>query len=145
MILNSGTIDVLAKAEETSNLSAGYDEENTVRGIYTSLSLSINGGDSKVWATVKNDITIFPSDVYVVVELYSSNTYQESYTDMELVSINSTPDLNMGKTITAEASTGGVQKYWHGRMRYKVDNGAWKEGSTGTMHYDGDGTFLGIV
>lgn len=117
----------------------------STRGLYTSLSLSINGGDGKVWATVKNDITIFPSDVKVIVELYASETYYESYTDMELVCMNAIEDLNMGKTITAEASTGGVQKYWHGRMRYKIDNGAWESGTTGTLLYSADGTYLNIV
>ena len=121
------------------------NEDVSTRGIYTSLSLSINGGDGKIWVTAKNDITIFPATVFVIVELYSSNTYYESHTDMELVCRNSTTDLNMGDTVVAEGITGGVQKYWQGRMRYKVDNGSWKEETTGTLLYSADGTFLGIV
>ena len=124
---------------------AQEDGDVSTKGIYTALSLSINGGNGNIWATVKNDITIFPSTVWVIVELYTSDTYQESHINMELVCRNSTTDLNMGEIIRAEASTGGVQKYWQGRMRYKVDSGAWKEGTTGTLLYSADGTFLDIV
>lgn len=113
--------------------------EPTTRGLYTALSLSINGGNSRVWATVKNDFTLFPATVIVVVELYSSNTYYEDYRQMTLISRNTTPDLDMGDTIRAEASTGGVQKYWQARMRYKVDNNAWAEKVTDSLLYDGNG------
>lgn len=134
-----------ASAETVVNLHGTANENVSTRGIYTALSISINGGDGKIWTTVKNDVTIFPSTVWVIVELYASDTYQESHTNMELICRNSTTDLNMGKTIKAEAATGGVQKYWQGRMRYKVDGGAWKEGTTGTLLYSADGTFLDIV
>lgn len=110
-----------------------------------SLSISLNGGDGKVWATVRNDFSLFFPTVGVIVELYSSSTYCESYTDMELVSINSITDLNIYKTIVASASTDGVQKYWQGRMRYKINGGDWKEKSTGTGLYDGNGNFLGYT
>ena len=139
------TMDMATASAEASPVVENYDADKSTRGIYTSLSLSLNGGESKVWATVKNDLTIFPSDVYVIVELYASSTYQEYYTNMELVSTNYTVDLNMGETIKAEANTGGAQKYWHARMRYKVDNGSWKEETTGTMKYSADGTFLGLI
>ena len=107
--------------------------------------MSIQGGNGKIWTTVKNDITIFPATVYVIVELYVSPTYQEKHEDMTLIAVNSTMDLNMGETITAEASTGGVQQYWQGRMRYKVDNKAWEVRDTGTYLYSADGTFLDII
>ncbi len=132
-------LDAYAYTDSSDNTEA---EEDT-RGIYTYLSLSINGGDGKVWATVKNDITIFPSTVYVTVELYASDVYCSSYTDMELVTVNSVNDLNIGQTVTAQAETGGKKRYWLGRMRYKVDSGAWKSGDTGIVLYDADGTYLG--
>ena len=115
------------------------------RGLFTSLSISINGGEGKVWGTVKNDVTIFPSTVIVIVELYSSTTYEESHLNMQLEARVYTEDLNMGKTITATSTTGGVQKYWHARSRYKVDNGAWKELSTGTCKIGPNGEYLGII
>ncbi len=135
----------IAYAAEHSHNEEVVGQGASTRGIYTSLSLSLNGGNGKVWATVKNDLTIFPSNVYVIVELYSSVTYQESYTNMDLVASNSTVDLNMGQTIKAESNTEGLQRYWHGRMRYKVDNGSWKEEVTGTLLYSADGTFLGLI
>lgn len=130
-------------------LDSAHENESarnaTTRGIYTSLSISINGGNGKVWTTVKNDVTIFPSTVIVIVELYSSETYQESYQNMTLEQKVQTGDLNLGKTITAKASTGGVQKYWLGRTRYKVDNGAWKEMKTGVCIYDANGNFVSVA
>lgn len=146
--VNMGSGFKVQQAKAETRMVNEYTEDlsnASTRGIYTALSLSINGGNGRIWATVKNDLTLFPSTVFVIVELYSSETYCESYLDMELVSRNSTIDLNMGDTIVAEAMTGGVQKYWHARMRYKRDNDAWKEGSTGTLLYSADGTFLNIT
>lgn len=108
-----------------------------------SLTITLNGGNGNVWATVYNNFTLFFPTVVVVVELYSSSTFYESYKDMELVSMNSIGDLDINKSIAAIASTGGVQKYWNGRMRYKINGGDWKEKSTGTVSYDGEGNFLG--
>lgn len=118
------------------------NQDATIRGIYTSLSISINGGNGRIWTTVKNEITIFPATVYVIVELYSSENFTESYQNMKLEATNQIGDLNVGKTIKAEASTNGVQKYWLGRTRYKVDNGAWKEMNTGICLYDANGNFI---
>ena len=135
-------------AEEIPDVSQTVDaaeEEISTRGIFTSLSLSINGGNGKVWTTVKNDVTIFPSTVLVIVELYCSDDYQEKYENMTLVQRKSTEDLNMGDTIVVEGLTGGKQKYWQGRARYKVDNKGWEELNTGTGLYSADGEFLGIT
>ena len=114
-------------ANENEVIIETVNDNNDIepRGWHTSLSLSLNGGNSKVWATVKNDFTLFPATVNVIVELYSSSEYQESYQNMTLVATNSISDLDMGKTIVAESSTGGVDKYWYGRMRYKIYNKAW--------------------
>lgn len=114
-------------------------------GLTTSLSLSINSGDGKVLATVKNDLTVFSSTVIVIVQLYSSDTYAESYTEMELVCINSVTDLDLGKTISTEAETGGVEKFWLARMRYKIDNGSWSSRQTGACRISGSGEFLGFI
>lgn len=137
----------IAQSVETENVidNITIDESISTKGLFTSLSLSINGGDSKIWTTVKNDVTVFPATVYVIVELYCSLEYQENYENMTLVAINSTMDLNMGKTIVAEAPTEGVQQYWKGRMRYKIDNKAWEVRDTGTVLYSATGEPLGIL
>ena len=137
-----------AAAEETDGSSGTTLESNediSTRGLFTSLSLSINGGDGKVWATVRNDITIFPATVQVIVEIYYSEEYQESYENMTVADRQATTDLNMGKTIVAEASTNGRELYWQGRMRFKIDNKAWETRSTGTIHCGPDGEYLGII
>lgn len=138
----------IGRAEEIPEVSQDVnetEEEISTRGVFTSLSLSIDGGDGKVWTTVKNDLTVFPSTVRVIVELYCSDEYQEKYENMTLVQRKSSEDLNMGKTITVEGATGGKQKYWQGRARYKVDNKAWKELNTGTGLFDANGKFIGIT
>lgn len=134
-------------AETNNSISDATDEEEKeVRPrAFTTLSISLNGGDNKVWATVRNDFTLFPSTVIVVVELYSSLTYTDDYTKMDFVVANSIDDLDMGHTISAEAPTGGVVKYWIGRMRYKTGSGAWKSEITGVGKYSATGEFLGYA
>lgn len=117
-------------------------EEVDTRGIYTSLSLSMDGGSGCVWATAKNDLTIFPSTVRVTVELYCSDVYYASYENMTLAASNSISDLNMGESITVNCSTGGKQKYWQGRMVYKIDNKAPESKVTMIMIFDANGNFI---
>lgn len=142
IFLSTRTALASESCEDANNISES--ESVQPRGLFTSLSISINGGDGKVWVTVKNDLTVLPSKVYVVVQLFSSETYLEDYNDMVLTASNSTLDLNMGESIVAEASTESKQKYWIGRMRYRVDVGAWKEKTVGPAIYDGNGNFIGI-
>ncbi len=112
---------------------------------FTFLSISLNGGDGKVWATAKNDFTLFSSTICVIVQLYSSTTYQEKYTDMTLEYSNSSLNLTKGNTTVAETLTNGEQKYWIGRMRYKVDGNNWREETVGPLLYSEDGNFLGLL
>ena len=112
------------------------------RGIYTSLSFAMDGGNGRVWATAKNEVTIFPSTVRVTVELYCSDVYYASYENMTLAASNSISDLNMGESITVNCSTGGKQKYWQGRMVYKIDNKAPESKVTLIMIFDANGNFI---
>lgn len=130
---------------EQSTTENALVDETAEPLLFTSLTISLNGGDGKVWATVKNEFTLFPSTVLVIVQLYYSYTYCESYTDMVLISENSSTDLDIGKTVIAEASTDGEQKYWMGRMRYKIDGGSWKEKTVGVLLYSADGEYIGIL
>lgn len=120
-------------------------EDISTRGLFTSLSLSIDGGDGKVWATVRNDITLFPSTVMVIVELYCSDVYEENHENMTIVTRVASMDLNMGETLVADGYTNGEDKYWQGRMRYKVDEKSWETKDTGTFHFDGEGELIGIL
>lgn len=143
----AGGNGVKASAEEVTD-SAGVIEAGddvSTRGLFTSLSLSIDGGNGSVWATVKNDITFFPSTVMVIVELYSSIGYQESHENMTLVVRKSTLDLNMGDSIVASSPTYGVQKYWQARMRYKIDDKEWEAKDTGTYLYNAEGEYVNIT
>lgn len=110
--------------------------------LWTVLSLSIGGGNGTVYATAKNDFTLFMSTVPVTVELYSSSTYTTDYTQMTLEAVVSTNDLDMNTSITATAETGGVTKYWLGRMLYKIDSDVWQTRETGVRQFSGTGELL---
>ncbi|MDE5539999.1 MAG: hypothetical protein K2J20_05890, partial [Bacilli bacterium] len=120
IVAHAETID----AETIESEGSGNDN---ARGIYAKLSLSINAKNGIVTATVKNDFTIGNSKIPVVVELYSSYTFQEYTSNMQLESRNTTTDLNIFKTISTSCSTNGEQKYWCALMRYKHDSADWIE------------------
>lgn len=144
-IFSANSVVYAAPTEQTESAQASEGDEGEIQPRWTDLSLSINCGDGKVWATVKNDFTLFYSTVNVIVMLYSSDFYTESYSEMTLTSYNEIADLDMGKTITTEASTGGVERYWIARMRYKINSGDWKEKTTGTCRISGTGEYLGHI
>lgn len=133
--------DIVANAAQDEMSNENVEGVET-RGIYTSLSLSMDGGSGRVWATAKNEVTIFPSTVRVTVELYCSDVYCASYENMTLAASNSISDLNMGESITVNCSTGGKQKYWQGRMVYKIDNKAPESKVTMVMIFDANGNFI---
>ena len=112
------------------------------KGIFTSLSLYMEVGNGQVSSVCKNQLTIFPAEVKVYIELYCSDTYQESYTTMNLVEMIYTPDLNMGSTISATGNINGQTKYWQGRVRYRIDSNAWEARNTGTICVDGNGNII---
>ncbi len=115
------------------------NEEIVPQGIYTDLNFSLNGGNGQVWFSVKNKFTLFPSIVMVHVELYRSDTYRESYTEMTLVASNYIYDLDQGNTISAVYQTNGKQSYWKGRAYYKIDSASWNEKLSATILFNADG------
>lgn len=133
------------RVEATEQRIEWQTDAETSERLLTNLEISLNGGNGEVWATVKNKFTLFPSTVYVIVQLYVSDVYCEDYKEMTLVVANSTTDLDMGHTIEARASTEGKQRYWMGRMRYKIDGNSWEERTAGVGLYSGTGEFLGIL
>lgn len=129
-------------AEAKSVEHAADAEVEAERGIATSLTLDIGGENGQIWAKVKNQFTLFPSVIAVYVELYSSKTYQESHTAMELEGRKYIADLNMGETLELSVSTGGEQKYWMARARYKFDDRDWVEKTTDALLYSAAGVCL---
>lgn len=133
---------IVTKAEtysEDNNAPNTESEAISPRGLYTKMIFAIDGGGGQVWFTAKNQFTLFPSVVTVKIELYRSDTYQESYTNMTLVASNSIHDLDQGKTLKAAASTDGKQSYWKARGYYKRDSADWVENITDTVLFDADG------
>lgn len=132
----------MASKKSAIAYASGDDEEVSPYGLYTTISLKIDGENGNIIATAKNDFTLFSSKVEVYIYLYSCYTYRDSYSEMVLVQQDYISDLNMGKSITVSASTKGEQKYWQARMRYKVDKKNWAEKHTDTFYYKADGTLV---
>ena len=65
------------------------------------------------------------STVQIYVFLYSSPTYQESYTEMTLENQKFIGDLDIKKSLRTSASINGVQRFWKARVKYKLDNNDW--------------------
>ncbi len=132
----------LAGEDQAISVHAEEVTEQEERGLVTNLILYIEGGDGEIRAWVKNQFTLFPSTIVVYLELYSSETYQESYTTMTLEKRVMTGDLNMGDTLETSAPTNGEQKYWKARMRYKFDERDWISKETEAMLYNGQGELV---
>lgn len=61
------------------------------------------------------------------------------------ISLKMIADLDIGKTISTEAETGGVEKFWLARMRYKIDSNSWSSRQTGACRISASGEFLGYI
>lgn len=137
-----GESTVLASAEEIEDVvvtQTRIGEEVSPLGIFTELSLSIDGSDGEVFATAKNVFTLFPATVQIILELYYSSNYQSSYTNMTVATRGTIGDLNIGKSLVVYAPTNGEQLWWTARMYYKIDSKDWQETCTSTTLFDGYG------
>lgn len=138
-----GIVPVTAMAETTTDeidnslFINDYDVEPYA--LFVSVSVAIDGANGEVWAAAQTKSAIFAKAIYVVLELYSSDTYQDSYLNMTLEKRVSTANLAKGDIIKAVMPTNGVQKYWRGRMYYKADSANWKYAETSTALFDPNG------
>ena len=112
-------------------------EESATHSIITKLNLNIDFSGDKAVAKVKNTFTLFPATATVYVYLYYSADFTDDYTAMTELANNYTPDLDMGKTLTASASTVNRGGYYLARMRYKIDSREWNESVTDVYYRDG--------
>ena len=119
-----------------------FSEEVEPTGWFTMIALSVYGGNGMVMADVKNAFTLFPATVKVYVELYYSYDFQEDYKCMTHAARGYTEDLDMGKTISVNASTEGETRYWKGRTYYQKDGDEWIEKLTDTVLIDGYGNLI---
>ena len=111
-------------------------------GWHASVSVSLKNNSTQVRAIAKNDFTLFPSEVYVEIVLYSSTTYTENISSMQEEARNSIDDLDMGKTMEVSANIDGRDLYWRALVNYQRDNGNWISKETATHYILGDGTLI---
>lgn len=143
-LLVCGGLPVQAAAvQESAPAAYAAEAEADPRGLIANLSIRMGSEGDRIWGQAKNNFTLFPSTIEVYVELYSSTEYPYSFREMELEAEDYTADLNMGDALRVYASTGGEQKYWLARMRYKFDDRNWAEELTPIAIYSADGEFLG--
>ena len=126
----------------TESVEGQQGKDGVAPKLFTSLALGIGGGNGEIFADVKNEFTLGFATVSVFVELYSSVTYLDQYDKMTFEGRNNIDDLNFLETIRVTAPTNGVQRYWMARMKYKVDNGSWKEDTTSVWLFDGNGNVI---
>lgn len=131
-------------AEETAAIESveaqeTEEQEAVEPRLLTRLSLAIGASNGEVYARVKNEFTLGFAVVQVYAQLYSSYTYQDSYTNMTLESQAYIEDLNIYETIRTAAPINGEQKYWMARAYYKIDNGQWKDKVTKVWLVDANG------
>lgn len=130
----------MAKAE-TQDGAAEPAATADERGIFVTLSLSMTGDDNgHIIATVRNDFTLGYSTVIVMVELYSSYTYETDVNNMTFEARNRTEDLNIYESISIAKETGGEQKYWVAQLEYKQDSKPWKATCTAPVLFDANGS-----
>ena len=110
--------------------------------LFVDVALGLNGGNGEVWSIAQTKSAILATTIQVVLELYSSDTYQDSYKNMTLEKRVNASNLKKGESIKAVVSTNGVQKYWRGRMYYKADSAGWKFGETQTLLLDANGILV---
>ena len=117
-------------------------DETSPRAWIVNMSLNLYADSTSVRAEAKNDFTFPLSTVYTVVWLYSSATYTENVAQMTLEAQNSIADLDTGKSISATASIGGLERYWRARLMYQADNGSLNYKETDTFHISANWTVL---
>ena len=134
-----GNVGIVANAD-TADIEENQDIEPY--GIMARLSIQLGSEDGSVWAMARNDFTLGNSIIEVYVELYSSSTYKNSYRDMVFESSEHIDDLNIYKTITTTAPINGEERYWRGRLHYRMDNKDWISKETATYFIDANGQIL---
>ncbi len=111
-------------------------------GLYTVVTVSIVGENSRVKATATYKYSIFDSTVSIKLYLYSSATYLSSYRGMRLDGTASHSKLPKYDSISCDAPTKGESRYWCARIIYTIDGGDQEELCTDVVHIDGAGNLI---
>ena len=136
------SLGMSAETSERSNTPRAAEETVEPKSWGVNIMLYIEGENGVIRAWAKNIFTLFPAVVRLDVELYSSDTYQSTYTEMELEKRASTPDLDQGHTLEVSVPTNGEQKYWRARVHYSRDGGDWISKETDTLLYSPEGELI---
>lgn len=115
----------LEQAEEAIVEESVSDSSAEPYGLYTKISITLSADSTYVYATAKNEFTLFMATIHVYAELYSFDRYQTTYTEDDLEARSYIVDLDQGKTLEARAEIGGRSRYWLAVARYQMDGGEW--------------------
>ncbi len=129
---------VAAKGDEFAN----NDNAAEPYALFVDVAVALNGDNGEVWAAAQTKAAIFATTIYVVLELYSSDTYQDSYTNMKLEGRVHSQNLKKGEIIKVVIPTNGKEMYLRGRMYYKADSADWKYVETSTELFDANGIII---
>ena len=130
-------------AQSTDDTARLVAEDVETRGLLVYVVLDIKGdGNGLVTATATNQFTLGTTTLAVKVELYASETKPIDVSEMDLVTGSYIDDLNIFKSITAKAYTGGKAKYWCATVMYNKDKRGGKCDNTEVVHYDANGNVI---
>lgn len=132
----------LAAEAAPSTVNQAQIDKTEPKGILTDIQLSINGENGIISAQAYNYFTLGTSTIRVVLELYASDTYPQSYTNMQRQARGETADLNIFEELIISAPTGGKQQYWIARLQFKFDDRSWESRTTEPILYDGNGEIV---
>ncbi len=138
VVINAKKTNYNAVARSVLVESLIEDNEPVSPRLFTVLNIKIICENGIVSANVRNDFTFGFSTVEVYVYLYSSSVFTENYNEMKLMAENYTEDLNIFTEINSSCVKGD-DVYWLGRMRYRIDNDAWKDSTTPVYYIDNAG------
>lgn len=138
------TLTAFAMPAESSSESLYVDNGATAEpnALFVDVTIGLNGENGAVWSIATVKAAVFATTIQVIVELYYSYTYQESYLDMILYKRVKAGNLKLGESVKAVGSTNGEQKYWKGRAYFKADSADWKFGVTKTLLLDENGILV---
>ena len=142
IVVLTGCIALSSMGATANAATANPSPDADPLGLVTKITLQIGASNGEVWADAHNDFTLGKSTVQVYVFLYSSPTYQESYTEMTLENQKFVSDLDIYQSVRTSAPINGVQRFWKARAMYKLDNKDWVYKETVALLIDADGNLV---
>lgn len=136
-----------AEAEELAEIEIPLEMETKnsevePTGLITKISIALRSENGNIIAVAKNEFTLFPATISLHVFLYTSTELEENYKNMTEVAHNYIYDLDQFHSLEAGYPINGEQRFWRGRVHFKMDDSDWQELLSDIVLYDANGNFI---